>query len=444
MGAKDSFLGRLLGNADKFSDEQVAQTVTMLVEHGVKRGASDIHIEPHERFVRVRYRIDGALRSIHKLPLAALPAITQQIKNLAHIHPLETHLPQEGQYSTLAGEDQLEVQVFTMPVLGGEKIVLHISRRLGQPLDLEELGFWGQGLVTIQSVLARTHGLLVVAAPRRSGRTTTLHSLVRLVNIPSLSIATIEDSIEYRLPDASQTRVRPQHGVTFFNGLEAALRQDPNVIMVGSLPDKKTSTLAIQAAVNGHLMIAGMHSDNALVALAHLQAAGEEPFLFAQAVRVVISQRLVRKLCAHCRESYTPSREEISEIENAFGIDSAAARQIVHKLEQEAARQGIGGSAGLHTSKSGINKLWRASEDGCGNCHHSGYRNSVAIVEVLDIGNGNLRAALIQPSSPAILRTFALEEGFISMELDGLVKALRGQTALTELLRVFGQDIPKT
>jgi type II secretory ATPase GspE/PulE/Tfp pilus assembly ATPase PilB-like protein len=198
MGVKDSFLGRLLGNADKFSEEQVAQTVSLLVEHGVKRGASDIHIEPHERVARVRYRIDNVLRGVHKLPLAALPAVVEQIKVIARMHPEEFHLPQEGQYATLVGEDQFEIQVATMPVVGGEKVVLHISRRLGKPLSLEELGFWGQGLVAIQTALSRTHGLIAVTTPRRNGKTTTLHSLLRLVTVPSFSIATVEDSIEYR------------------------------------------------------------------------------------------------------------------------------------------------------------------------------------------------------------------------------------------------------
>ncbi|MET1033054.1 MAG: ATPase, T2SS/T4P/T4SS family, partial [Candidatus Saccharimonadales bacterium] len=143
MGVKESFLGRLLGNADKFSEEQVAQTISLLIEHGVRHEASDIHIEPHENVVRVRYRVDNVLRGIHKLPLAALPAVIEQIKTLAHMHATETHLPQEGQFATLVGEDQFEIQVYTMPVIGGEKAVLHISRRLGVPPKLEELGFWG-------------------------------------------------------------------------------------------------------------------------------------------------------------------------------------------------------------------------------------------------------------------------------------------------------------
>lgn len=427
-----------MGNADKFSDEQVVQTINLLIEHAIKHRASDIHIEPHERFVRVRYRVDNALKSVHKLPLAALSAVVEQIKTLAHMHPEDTHLPQDGQYATLVGEEQFEIQVHTMPVVGGEKVVMRISRRLGKPLTLEELGFWGQGLSAIQHALSRTHGLITVATPRRNGKTTTLHSLLQLVNIPSISIATIEDTIEYRVPDTSQTLVRPQHGITFYGGLQAALNQDPNVVLISSLADKKTAELAIHAAIGGHLMIAGMHADNAPAALARLQSSADEQFLFAHAVRIVISQRLVRKLCLHCRESYTPTREELAGIEKTFGIGTPGARVRIHDLERTAAAEGLGGAIGEHTKISGITSLWRANEQGCEACNHSGYRGSIAVVEVLEIAQSGLQTTLLAPTTTSAIRKAALKEGFIPMELDGLIKALRGQTTLPELLRVLG------
>ncbi|MET1032967.1 MAG: ATPase, T2SS/T4P/T4SS family, partial [Candidatus Saccharimonadales bacterium] len=273
--------------------------------------------------------------------------------------------------------------------------------------------------------------------PRRNGKTTTLHSLLQMVNVPSLSIATVEESIEYRIPDASQTRVRPQHGITFYSGLQASLRQDPNIVMISSLADKKTAGLAIQAATGGHLMITGMHADNAPAALAHLQTISDEPFLFAHAMRIVMSQRLVRKLCAHCRQSYIPAREEVAGIEKTFGLTASATRQKVHTLEQQAKHAGIGGSASLHTSTAGIAKLWRANVEGCEACNHTGYRGSVAITEVLEVGNETLQTALLAQTNAATLRKLALKEGFVPLELDGLIKALRGQTTITELLRVL-------
>jgi type II secretory ATPase GspE/PulE/Tfp pilus assembly ATPase PilB-like protein len=262
--------------------------------------------------------------------------------------------------------------------------------------------------------------------------------LLQLVNVPSIGVATVEDAIEYRVPDASQTLVRPQHGITFYGGLQAALNQDPNVVLVSSLADKKTAELAIHAAIGGHLMIAGMHADNAPTALARLQSTADEQFLFAHAVRIVISQRLVRKLCLHCRESYTPTREELAGIEKAFGINTPSTKARIHELEQTAAEEGLGGNIGLHTKASGITTLWRADEEGCEACNHSGYRGSVAVVEVLEIAQGGLQTTLLTPTTANTIRKAALREGFIPMELDGLIKALRGQTTLPELLRVLG------
>lgn len=434
MGVKDSFLGRLLGNADKFSDEQVVQTIHMLIEHAVKYRASDIHIEPHDRFILVRYRINSVLRGMHKLPVGAKAIVLEQVKKLAHLNIEEDTLPQEGNYAALVGEDQFEVQVNTLPVVGGEKIVLHLSRRLSKPPTLEKLGFWGQGLQELRTALSHTHGLLVVATPRRNGKTTTMHSMLQTLNTPSVSIATVENAIEYHLTGASQTKVRPQHGVTFHEGLQAALNQDPNIVMVSSLADKQTTDLAIQAAASGHLVIAGSHADSSTAALTHLRSMCEEPFLLATAVRIAVSQRLLRQLCPECRERYIPSQEQIGELEKTFGIASAAARRKVHELEQRASADGIDTNRHVNTTPSRITSLWRANDEGCEACNHSGYQGSVAIVEVLTVRE-ELQKGLLDHLSARKLHGIALKEGFVPLGLDGLVKALRGQTTVQEVLR---------
>ncbi|HEX9153519.1 MAG TPA: ATPase, T2SS/T4P/T4SS family [Candidatus Saccharimonadales bacterium] len=434
MGVKDSFIGKLLGSADKFSDEQVTQTVNLLVSNGVKHHASDIHIEPHERHVLVRYRIDGTLRGMHKLPLAALQAVTDQIKTLAHLHAGEEFVPQEGQYATLVGEEQFEVQVNTLPVLGGEKVVMHLSRRLTEPPSLEELGYWGDSLRILHETLTHNHGILLVATPRRGGKTTAIHSMLQTLNIPSSSIATVERSIEYRLPGVSQTQIRPQHGITFYDGLQAALNQDPNVVMISSLPDGKTADLAIQAAVGGHFVIVGLHASNAALALSHVRTMSSEPFLMGTSARTVVSQRLVRKLCGHCRERYIPGQEQVTGIEQVFGVSSPASRRKVHELEQQAANNGVGTNHHANTTPSHITSLWRASDDGCEACNHTGYQGAIAIVEVLQITE-QIQQAVIDGEPANKLRSLALKNGFIPMELDGLVKALRGQTTISEILR---------
>ncbi len=434
MGVKDSFLGKLLGNADKFSEEQVLQTIGMLVEHGVRHHASDIHIEPHERFVLVRYRIDGTLKGVHKLPIGSLPAVVGQIKTLAHLNIEENQIPQDGQYATLIGEEQFEVQVATLPVVGGEKVVLHLNRRLSKPLSLETLGFWGQTLQTVRDTLARPHGLVVVAAPRRSGKTTTMHSMLQALNTPAVSIATVESSIEYRLPGASQTHVRPHRGITFSQGLQAALNQDPNIIMISSLPDSTTADIAIQAATNGHLLIAGVHGDSASSAITHLRTLSGELYLLAAALRTVTSQRLVRQLCTHCRERYIPAQEQIAEIERVFGITTTTARRKVHELEQRATAEGVDSNNHVNTTPSRITNLWRASDEGCEACGHTGYQGVVAIAEALHVSS-SIQKALLEHAPANTLHSIALKEGFIPMGLDGIIKALRGRTTIAEVLR---------
>lgn len=437
MGVKNAFLGRVLGSADKFSDGQVAETIDLLVEHAIKRGASDIHIEPHERHAQVRYRIDNQLRAIHKLPLAALPAVVSQIKELAGLSPSETQLPQEGQYSTLVGEAQFEIQAYTMPVVGGEKVVLHILRRLTEPLDLPRLGYWGEGLEALQQSLAKTHGLIIVATPRRNGRTTTLHSVLRLVNTPVLGVATVERTLEFRVPGASQTLIRPERGMSFAESLQAALNQDPNIIMLSDLTDKKTAGVAISAAAGGHLLLAGMYADTAVAGLSQLQTMSDEPFILASAVRLVVGQRLGRALCANCRQAYIPSREEIRQIEQTFGVHSPAGRAQLHQMEQAAVRAGLGGrSQTLHTSPAGILSLWQPDSEGCELCGHTGFRGSVAITEVLPVSGTSLQQAILKPLQPNEIEREALKQGFLPMRLDGLVKALRGQTTVSELMRL--------
>lgn len=436
MGVKDAFLGKLLASSDKFSDEQVAQTINLLVEHAVKHHASDIHIEPHDRFVQVRYRVDNLLRSTHKLPLAALSAVVKQLKEQAGLKPDEDHLPQEGQYATLVGDEQFEIQVYTMPVIGGEKIVLHVSRRLDKPPTLQQLGFWGEGLQLLQRRLSVSRGLIIVAAPRRNGKTSTLHSMLQAIATPAISIATVEEQIEFRLQGASQTIINPRRGVSAHNALQAALNQDPNVVMLSTIPDRAAAVSVVQAAVAGHLVLAGMPADDAVRAIVQLQSMNEERFLFANALKTVVSQRLVRRLCPECRIFYAPDREEIRSTEKAFGIGTASTKARLHHLEQLAIRAGIGDDTPV-TTTDGIVNLWRASDEGCAACNHTGYQGALAIVEVLSTQDNAAETALLSTVQAEKLRAAALKDGFIPMELDGLIKALRGQTTLTELLRVL-------
>lgn len=439
MGAKDILTGRLLGNTQKFTDKQVAETLTMLVEHGVERNASDIHIEPHERFVLVRYRIDGALRGVHKLPQTALPVILAQLKTLASLRADETSTPQEGTYSLTLNNKHVDVRVATMPVVGGEKAVLHLSLEHGKPLELEHLGFWGTGLDTLQAVLAQPHGLVLVAAPRHGGTISTLFSFLNSLNSPLVSIATVETQRKHRLLGVNQTYLGGR--MSTHEGLQAALRQDPNIVMLGDVSDTATAALAVHAATTGHLLFGGIHADSAVAALLRLRSSGIEPFLLVAALRVAIGQRLVRTLCPNCRERYVLGVEEQRELAKRFGITTATAFKRVHELERTAAPAIFGDVKQLGSTPTAVTHLWRASAAGCETCDRSGYSGRTAIVEVLR-NTENLQKALLGHNVPSVsaLQAVAVKDGFIPMALDGLVKALRGQTTVAEVLHAVTPD----
>ena len=222
MDGKNSFIERLLGSAEKFTSEQVDQTIQLLLEHGIHWHASDIHIEPHDQYVQVRYRVDGELKGAHKITRGALVALINQLKTLAHLDTTNQHTPQTGHLTVQVDGKPSEVKISIMPVLGGEKAVLHLAPRISEPRKLDSLGFWGNSLQSVQATLARSHGMIIVSAPKHHGRPTTEASMLASLNNPSLNIATIEESIQYRIPHASQTVVNPRTGLTVFNGLQAA------------------------------------------------------------------------------------------------------------------------------------------------------------------------------------------------------------------------------
>lgn len=435
MGTKNALMGRLLGNAAKFSDKQVADTLDMLVTHGVKRGASDIHLEPHERFVLVRYRIDGTLRGMHKLPRPALASVMAELKKRAGLNIQETHMPQEGQYEREVDDRSVAVRVATMPVYGGEKAVLHLAVQLGKPEQLAGLGFWGENLKILEGVLASPYGLVVVSGPRHSGVSSTLFSLLAQLNSPMVSIATVESQMKHRLPGVNHTYLTGQ-GMSVSDGIQAALKQDPNVIMVGDVADGVTTELVVHAATTGHLVVVGVHADGALSAALRLRAAGAEPFLLVSALRACIGQRLVRTLCLDCRERYALDASERKELEQTFGLNTSTTRKRVHELERQAAEGGVGDPKQLNSNPSQITHLWRPHPEGCDRCDHTGYQGRTAIVEVL-ASTDNVHKGLMDRTvaSGAALQRLAVKDTFIPMALDGLIKALRGSTTIGDVLR---------
>ena len=428
---------------DLTEDSPIAQTVNLLIDYGVKAGASDIHIEPRDNQVVVRYRIDGILREANKLPKKVHAALVSRIKILSNLKIDEHRIPQDGRFKMQVGSKVVALRVSTLPISEGEKVVMRILNESTKAATLEELGYWGHNLDAVNHAMVQPHGMILVTGPTGSGKSTSLFSTLSILNRPSVNISTIEDPIEYKITGANQTQVNPKAGMTFAAGLRALLRQDPNIIMVGEIRDTETADLAVQAALTGHLVFATLHTNNAATCLPRLLDMGIEPFLIASTVRVVVGQRLVRRLCMNCREIYEPNDAERKQIDHIFGTDKKEVMNHVHELEQQALAGGIGKSddkkdaalSELSTTPSNISRLFKAHDGGCNQCNSTGYKGRVGIYEVLSNSSG-IQDLIVKNTTSDVIQDKAIDEGMVTMQLDGFIKALRGQTSIEEILRV--------
>lgn len=309
-------------------DSPIAQTVNILIEAAVQSGASDIHIEPREDFVVIRYRVDGLLREVNKLPRKLLNPLVSRIKILSNLKIDEHRAPQDGRFKVLVVGQHYALRVSVLPVVDGEKVVMRILNEGSNAASFSELGFWGQAKVDLSHAITQPHGMVLVTGPTGSGKSTTLFSILSMLNQPGVNISTIEDPVEYRIQGVNQTQVNPVANMTFANGLRALLRQDPNVIMVGEVRDGETAELGVQAALTGHLVFTTLHTNDAATCLPRLLDMGIEPFLIASTVRVVVAQRLVRRLCNKCRISYEPTSEEIRNIAKTLELEKAGGMSL--------------------------------------------------------------------------------------------------------------------
>ena len=431
-----------ISEEDVAEDSPIAQTVNLVIEYAVKAGASDIHIEPRESYVSVRYRIDGVLKETNKLPKKVMSPLVSRIKILSNLKIDERRAPQDGRFKISANSQIYALRVSTLPIVDGEKVVMRILNESSKALSLEDLGYWGRSLEDINSAISQPHGMILVTGPTGSGKSTSLFSVLSLINSPTVNISTVEDPVEYRIPGANQTQVNPIAGMTFANGLRALLRQDPNVIMVGEIRDSETASLGVQAALTGHLVFSTLHTNNAATTLPRMLDMGIEPFLIASTVRAVVGQRLVRRLCMECREATELDEETLKRAEKTFGINDKLSYDYIHQLEQKALEGGIGKSNKgnepsdeLSTSDSSIKRIWKHHENGCDNCNKTGYRGRIGIYEVLR-NSDSIQKLIVSNATSEVINQQAINEGMVTMQLDGLIKALRGQTTIEEILRV--------
>ncbi len=434
--------------AEVAEDSPIAQTVNLIIDYGVKHSASDIHIEPRENFVLIRYRVDGILHEVNKLPRKVLGALVSRIKILANLKIDEHRAPQDGRFKISVNGHVYALRVSTLPIIDGEKVVMRILDESSRPATLEDLGYWGQSLEAVQRAIVQPHGLILVTGPTGSGKSTSLFSVLSMLNTPGVNISTVEDPIEYHVVGANQTQVNPVAGMTFASGLRALLRQDPNIIMVGEIRDGETADLGVQAALTGHLVFSTLHTNNAATCLPRLLDMNIEPFLIASTVRIVIGQRLVRRLCPDCRQTYTPDNQELQHLAKIFGIGPRISIEKLNGLEKLALQGGVGASNPstvntadlrvLSSTETTIAHLWRASDEGCDTCNHTGYKGRMGIYEVLP-NTEKVQALIVANSTSEKIEKQAIEDGMVTMQIDGLVKALRGQTTIEEILRVTAE-----
>ncbi len=432
---EDSSESQEVGEAEIAEDSPIAQTVNLLLEYAIKSSASDIHIEPREEFVQIRYRIDGVLKEVNRLPRNVLGALVSRIKILSNLKIDERRVPQDGRFKIRVAGKQYALRVSTLPITDGEKIVMRILDESNRSITLSQLGYWGHSIETMNAAAIQPNGMILVTGPTGSGKSTSLFSVLSMLNTPDVNISTIEDPVEYKIPGVNQTQTNAKAGMTFANGLRALLRQDPNIIMVGEIRDSETANLGVQAALTGHLVFSTLHTNNAATALPRLLDMEIEPFLIASTVKAIVGQRLVRRLSHVSRQSYEPTDEEKETVFKLLGIKPGESFERIHELEKEAAAAGIGGDAPLSTSREGIVSLWRADQEDNNDGAHGGYKGRVGIYEVLDNSLGVQKLIMANATANEIQEQ-AISEGMVTMQLDGIIKALRGETTIEEVLRV--------
>lgn len=399
----------------------VVRVVDTLLEYAIFEGASDIHIEPQEKEVTVRYRIDGILHDVMTLPKVIQAALVARIKVIANLKIDEHRLPQDGRFKLQTDQYNISFRVSTIPIFDGEKVVLRLLDEGAKALTFEELGFARTSLEIIKRNLSRPHGMTLITGPTGSGKSTTLYTILTKLNTKGVNISTIEDPIEYRIPGVNQMQVNPKISLTFAVGLRALLRQDPNIIMIGEIRDLETSEEAIHAAMTGHIVLSTLHTNNAAGAIPRLLDIGVEPYLIASTLNTVVGQRLVRKICQECKKPFKLDAKAIQSLSVDFDLD---------RLIEVMKREGI-----LDKKIKHIEDVEFFESQGCDKCAHLGFKGRMGIYEVLDISETVGKLIMTRATTNA-LQDQAVKEGMILMWQDGFIKAHLGLTTISEVLRV--------
>jgi general secretion pathway protein E len=391
---------------DTSDEAPIIRFVNSMITQGYKERASDIHIEPFENHLQVRYRIDGILYDVLQPPLKAHAGIVSRVKIMSQMNIAEKRLPQDGRFRVRVAGSDIDIRVSTLPTAFGERVVLRLLGKTANVLSLESLGLEGSLFTQVREMINKSHGVFLVTGPTGSGKTTTLYSALTRLNQHEKNLITIEDPIEYQLSGVGQIQVNAKIDLTFANGLRSILRQDPDVIMVGEIRDQETAEIVIQSALTGHMVFSTLHTNDAAGALTRLVEMGIEPFLAASSVVGIMAQRLVRQICPHCREEYHPPEELLAQL----------------------------GGVSLP-----VNPVFYRGR-GCDKCMNIGYWGRSGIYELLPVDD-RIRGLLLKNMDAASIRNEAVKNGMQSLRVAGLVKALSGETSLEEVLRVTQEEV---
>jgi type IV pilus assembly protein PilB len=395
-----------LATLEKAAEEApIIKLCNLVLTDAVKRGASDIHIEPYEKEYRVRFRIDGMLQNVMTPPMKLKDAMTSRIKIMSKLDISEKRLPQDGRimikYLKDGKKKELDFRVSTVPTLFGEKIVLRLLDKENLRLDMTKLGFESESLHKFERQILKPYGMVLVTGPTGSGKTNTLYSSVARLNQPDTNIMTAEDPVEFQLPGINQVQMKEQIGLNFASALRAFLRQDPNIILVGEIRDFETAEIAVKAALTGHLVLSTLHTNDAPSTISRLMNMGIEPFLVATSVNLICAQRLVRRVCNQCKEPLQIQPQALSEA--GYSAEEAAKTTVYHGK-------------------------------GCATCNNTGYKGRVGLYEVMEISD-DLRELILVGASALELKKKALEMGMITLRRSGLLKVAAGLTTMEEVLR---------
>jgi type IV pilus assembly protein PilB len=393
----------MTAQATSADDAPIVRYVNSLIEQAVQNRASDLHLEPTEDDMRVRYRIDGVLHEVDIIPRGVMNALISRIKIMSGVDITEKRVPQNGRITALIRDRTVDLRTATLPTVWGEKIVLRVLDTGGIDLDMNKLGFTGQNLERFAESFTKPHGMVLVTGPTGSGKSTTLYATLGRISKPEINVITVEDPVEYRLHGINQVQVNAKAGLTFAAVLPAILRSDPDVVLIGEIRDSHTAQIAVEASLTGHLVLSTLHTNDAPGAITRLTEMGIEPFLVGSSLDCVLAQRLARRLCDWCKEAYVPTEEEL-----------VGARWPAEDLSVP---------------------QWVYRPVGCRNCANTGYRGRIAIHEVMPV-SPEIESLTIRRASSNEIRDVAIEQGMYDLRADGLAKAAGGLTSIREISRV--------